>query len=65
MSAPACWGWKTCPERQWGPLVCRCSLEAQQPKRVPMFGDYPEAVPLSKEDRLKSGKKCANYQSAA
>ena len=62
MSAPACWGWKTCPERQWGPLVCRFSLEAQLRGRRPMFGDYHEAATLSKQDQQNSGRKCANYR---
>lgn len=57
----ACWGWKKCPERTEGRLACRCAIEAQQPGRRPKFGDYPDAVPLSKEDAQKGGKKCANY----
>jgi len=62
MSAPACWGWRKCPERTVGPLACRCALEAQQRGRVPTFGDHQDAAPLSKEDRMKSGRKCANYR---
>ena len=62
MSAPACWGWKQCPERTEGRLACRCLMEAQQRGRVPMFGDYHAAAPLSKEDQAASGRKCAHYR---
>ena len=62
MSAPACWGWKKCPERTEGRLACRCAMEAQQPGRRPTFGDYHEAAPLSKESQAASGRKCAHYR---
>lgn len=64
MSAPACWGWKDCPENpKEGPLACACLTEAKRRGRVPQFGDYAEAGTISKAERLKSTsvRKCRNY----
>ena len=64
MSAPACWGWKQCPEKfKDGPAACACLVEARRKGRRPTFGDYHEAAPLSRSELQLVARKCKNFRS--